>query len=81
MAHWKMSFAVNLELKLFRSTVANANIELLKSIPTLYDTCLDHMLVKFEQIKIYKIVSFLREKGVFKTTFDKALIPFWKTFL
>ena len=44
----KLIFAMNLELKLIRSTVANANIGSLKSLPTLFDMCLDHMLVKFE---------------------------------
>ena len=45
----KSIFAVNLPLKLFRATVANADIESLKSLHTLFDTYLDHMLVKFEQ--------------------------------
>ena len=43
----KISFAVNLPLKLFRATIANADIGSL----SLYSlkNCLDHMLVKFEQ--------------------------------
>ena len=36
------------ELKSFRTTVANAYIGSLKSLPALFDTCLDYLLVKFE---------------------------------
>ena len=45
----KSIFAVNLPLKLFPATVANADIGSLKSLHTLFDKYLDHMLVKFEQ--------------------------------
>ena len=45
----KLIFAVNLPLKLFPITIANANIKRLKSLHTLFDKCLDHMLVKFER--------------------------------
>ena len=45
----KSIFAVNLSLKLFPATVANADIGSLKSLHTLFDKYLDHMLVKFEQ--------------------------------
>ena len=42
--------AVNLPLKFFRTTVANADIGSLKSLHTfLKKKCLYHMLVKFEQ--------------------------------
>ena len=44
----KSIFAVNLPLKLFRATVANADTESLKSLHTLFDTYFDHMLAKFE---------------------------------
>ena len=47
-------FAVNLPLKLFRATVANADIESLKSLHTFLTKCLYHMLVKFEQIRIVR---------------------------
>ena len=46
---WESIFAVNLLLKLFPATVANADIVSLKSLYTLFDKYLDHMLVKFEQ--------------------------------
>ena len=42
-------FAVNLLLKLFSATVANANIGSLKSLHTFLYKCLYHLLVKFEQ--------------------------------
>ena len=45
----KSIFAVNLPLKLFPATVANADIGSLKSLHTLFNKYLDHMLVKFEQ--------------------------------
>ena len=44
----KSIFAVNLPLKLFPATVANADIGSLKSLHTLFDKYLDHMLMKFE---------------------------------
>ena len=62
-------FAVNLSLKLFLATVANADIGSLKSLHTFLKKRLYHMLVKFEQ------------KRFFTTIFDKELTPFWKTFL
>ena len=43
----KLIFVTNFELKLSSVTVANANIGSLKCLPTLFDMCLDHMLVKF----------------------------------
>ena len=45
----KSIFAVNLPLKLFYVTVANADIGSLKSLHTSFTKCLYHMLVKFEQ--------------------------------
>ena len=42
-------FAVNLPLKLFHANVANADIGNLKSLHTLFDKYLYHMLVEFEQ--------------------------------
>ena len=67
----KSIFAVNLPLKLFRATVANAYIGSLKFL-TLFDKYVDHMLVKFE--------LFNRNREL-KTIFVKALTPFWKMFL
>ena len=47
-------FAVNLPLKLFRATVANADIESPKSLHTFLTKFLYHMLVKFEEIRMIK---------------------------
>ena len=44
----KSVFAENLPLQLFHATVANAETERLKSLNTLFDTYLGHMLAKFE---------------------------------
>ena len=46
--------------------IADADIGSLKSLHTIFDKYLDHMLVKFEQIvwsKVYKILSFLTKNG------------------
>ena len=75
----------NLPLKLFPATVANADIRSLKSLHTFLKECLYHMLVKFKQNRMVQTTrnfELLRQKtGFFKTIFDKALAPFWKTFL
>ena len=42
-------------LKLFPATIANADIGSLKSLHTLFDKYLDHMLVKFEQNRMVQI--------------------------
>ena len=47
-------FAVNLPLKLFPASITNADIGSLKSLRTLFDKHLDHMLMKFEQNCIVK---------------------------
>ena len=65
----------------FYVTIANADIGSLKSLHTLFDTYLDHMLVKFDQNHMsqpYKILSFFDKKLL--TIFDKVLTPFWKMF-
>ena len=81
----KSIVAVNLALKLFPATVANADIGSLKSLHTLFDKYLDHMLVNLNKIvwfKLHEILSFLeKKKTVFKNIFDKALTPFLKMFL
>ena len=48
---------MNFEVKLFRATIANAIIGNLKSRSTLSDTCLDYMLMKFEQNLMVKNVQ------------------------
>ena len=61
----KSIFTVNLPLKLSPSTVANADIWSLKSLHTLFDKFLDHMLVK--------ILSFLTKNRVFKKHFWQSV--------
>ena len=48
----KIILAVNLPLKLFRATIDNGDIAILKSLHTFLTKCLYYMLVKFEQIRI-----------------------------
>ena len=45
----KLIFALNLPLKLFRTTVVNADIGSLRSLHTFLNKCLHHMPVKFQQ--------------------------------
>ena len=45
----KINFALNLPLKLFLATVANSDIEILKSLHSFLKKCLYHMPVEFEQ--------------------------------
>ena len=56
MSDQKIIFSVNLALKLFRATVANADIGSLKSLHALFDTYLDHMLANFEPKRIVQNV-------------------------
>ena len=59
--------------KLFRATIANADIESLKSLYTFLTKCLYHMLVKFEQMHIvpilHEILSFLTKNQAFLKSF------------
>ena len=67
----KSSFAVNFQLKLSNATVANADIKSLKSLYTLVDKHLDHMLVEFEQNRMIQTTQ----------NFDKKKNSFLKPFL
>ena len=58
----KSSFAVNLQSKLFRPTIFDADTGSLKSLHTLFDIYLDHKLAKFEPNRMIRI---------FKTIFTK----------
>ena len=52
--------------------IADADVGSPKSLHSLFDKYLGHMLVKFEQIvwsKVYKILSFLTKNG----------LPFWQS--
>ena len=73
MSNPKVNFTLNLPLKVFRSTIANADTENLKFLHTIFDTYLDHMLATFEPNPSYGPKC--------TNLFDKALMPFCRTFL
>ena len=81
----KINFCINLPLKLFRATVANADLGILKSLQTILKTCLYHVLVKFEQNRTVQTTRnfelFVKKTGFFISIFDKELTPFLKTFV
>ena len=58
MSDWKMNFCTNFELKLLRVTIENANIGSLKSLPTLFDMCLDHIMVKMQNRMVINLQNF-----------------------
>ena len=66
----------------FYVIIADADIWSLKSLHTLFDEYLDHMLVKFEQNRMIRTIQncMLFDKK-WLTIFDKVWTPFWKTFL
>ena len=69
----KSIFAVNLLLKLFPTTVANADIGSQKSLHTLFGKYFGHMSVKFEQncmVQTTRNLEFFdKKKQVFKNYF------------
>ena len=81
----KINSCSKFSVKLFRATIANADIRSLKSLHTLFDTYLDHMLVKFLKnivwSEIYKILRFLKKKtGVLKPFLTKRWRHFGRRF-
>ena len=82
----KINFAVNLPLRLFRATVANAYTVSLDSLRTLFATYLNHMLAKLEvnrRVRNVRNFEFFdkTKNEFFKTTFGKSLTLFFKKFL
>ena len=66
----------------FYVIIADADIGSLKSLHTLFDKYLDHMLAKLEQNRMVRnIQNFVVFDKKWSTIFDKVLTPFWKTFL
>ena len=66
----------------FYVTIADADIGSLKSLHTLFDKYMDHMLATFEQNRLVQtIIFFAFWQKKWLTIFDKVLTPFWKTFL
>ena len=65
----------------FYVTIADPDVGSLKSLHTLFDKYLDHMLVKFEQNRLFQIIqNFELFDQKWLTIFDKVLMPFWKIF-
>ena len=63
-------------------TIVDTDIESLKSLHTLSNKYLDHMLVQFEQNRMVRTIQSLElfdKKWL--TIFDKVLTPFWNMFL
>ena len=68
--------------RLFYVTIADADIVSLKSLHTIFDKYLDHMLVKFEQNRmVWTIQNFELFEKMVKHLTNKVLMPFWKTFV
>ena len=68
----KTNFCSKLPLKLFRATFANADTGILNSLCALFDTYLDHILAKFEPIRIGQNVQnfeVLDKNSFFKNNF------------
>ena len=64
------------------ATITDADSGSLKSLHTLFDKYLDHMLMKFEQNRmVWTIQNFELFDKKWLTIFDKVLTPFWKMFL
>ena len=73
---------VNLPLKHLRTTAANANTGSLKSLHTLLDMHLGHIIepnCMFQ--KVQNLELFDKKNKFLKNIFRKALTPFCKTFL
>ena len=70
----KFAAKIDFPIGHFMLPLLYADILNLKSLHTLFDKYLDHMLVKFEQNRMVRIMQNIE-------IFDKVLTPFWKTFL
>ena len=64
-------------LKLFRATVANADLESLKSLHTFFKKCLYYMLVEFEQNRMVQTTRnfelFDKKSGFLKKHFWQSI--------
>ena len=78
----KYIFAVNFPLKLLRATVEDADTGSLKSLHTLFDTYLYHMLAKSKLNRMVQNIQFFKIKNseYFQAIFDEVLVPFCETF-
>ena len=73
MSDQKVNFYCKFAIKI--ATVANAGTESLKFLHTLFDTYLDHKLVKFEPIRMVQNV----QKFKFLTKKRDSLNHFWQS--
>ena len=75
MSDRKSIFTVNLSLKLYSATIANADIESLKFVHTSFDTYSDHMLAKYEANRMAQSVQnfefFVKKRRFLKTILTK----------
>ena len=67
--------------RVFYVNIIDADSGSLKSLHTLFDKYLDHMLVKFEQNRMVWTVQNFELFDKNGQPFDKVLTPFWKMFL
>ena len=68
--------------RIFYVTITDADIGSVKSLHTLFDKYIDHMLVKFEQNRMVRNTQNFELFGEkWLTIFEQVLTPFWKTFL
>ena len=72
MPGWKINFCSKFAVKIFHSTIANADIEDVRSCHTLFDKHLDDMLVKFKQNCMFQTTKSFEnfEKKKFKYSFS-----------
>ena len=57
MCDLKTNFCSKFAIKTFRATIANADTGILKSLCTLFDTYLNHILAKFEPNRMVQNVQ------------------------
>ena len=74
MTDWKINFCSKFAVKILPATVANADIGGLKSLHTLFDKYLDHILVKFEQNYMVQTTRNLELLTKKKTGFLKPVL-------
>ena len=67
--------------RVFYVTIADTDVESLKSLHTLFDKYLDNMLVIWTKPYGPNYIKFWSFWQKWLTIFDKVLAPFWKMFL
>ena len=76
----KFTAKIDCSDRAFYDTLADADIGQLKSLHTLFDKSLDHMLMKFEQTRMVRTIqNFELYDKKRLTILDKVLTPLWKT--